>query len=321
MKDVFISIAIPIVKDKFLHKTIQSALNQQYENFEIILLNNAKTVSQKEIIKEICLSYKDNRINYFENDFQLPPIKNWNSIINLSKGVLFAILSDDDYYDLNFLSEINKLYLKYPDTEIFRCRSRIVNELNETIDYTSIFPEQETIVDFIWHRLSGYRKQFLSEFIVRREALIEIGGFVSFENAWCSDDATWIKMVDRKGMVISTNKILCNYRYSTQSITSLANSKSKLIAINQYTLWFNMFYKINYSKFHQNNEKFMVDQIPILFLNRISKMKRDALSSSDSSINLLKNWIQNKEKCSLTYSDMIYSLIKYNYNKYFLKKI
>lgn len=310
MNSVSISIAIPIVKDKFLHKTIQSALNQQYDNFEIILLNNAKTDSQKEIIKDICLSYQNNRVSYFENEFQLPPVENWNKILNLSKGVLFSILSDDDYYDEFLLAEINQLYSKFPDIEIFRCRSRIVNELNETIDYTSNYPEQEADVDFMWHRFNGFRKQFLSEFVVKREALLDIGGFVFIENAWGTDDTTWIKIASRKGQIVSTNKILCNYRYSTQSITSSANAMSKLNAINQYALWFNDFFQDNQEKYRLNNEKYLVDQIPVLFENRILKMKRDALSSSNSAVDLIIFWIKNKNTFTLTFTDLIYSLAK-----------
>lgn len=316
MNTVFISIAIPIVKYKFLHKTIQSALDQKYDNFEIILLNNALIASDRNIIKEICLSYQDCRISYFENDSQLPPVENWNRILSLSKGVLFALLSDDDYYDQSLLAEINQLHSKYSDIEIFRFRSRIVDELNETIDYTSNYPEQETDIDFIWHRLSGYRKQFLSEFIVKREALIEIGGFVSFENAWGTDDATWIKIASRKGLIVSTNKLLCNYRYSAQSITSSANAISKLNAIGQYVLWFNDFFRINHENFSLSSEKYMVDQIPVLFENRILKMKRDALSSSNSVFNLINNWMKTRNKFSLTIRDLIYSIAK----QIFIKK-
>jgi glycosyltransferase involved in cell wall biosynthesis len=315
MKEELISIAIPIVKHQFLIETIESVLSQNYNNFEIVLLNNASTDSTRIIIKEICLTYHDARIRYFENNSQLPPIENWNKCLQLAKGTLFSLLSDDDYYESDFLSELSTLYSKNKDEDVFRCRSRIVNEFNKTIDYTVLCPEKETVVDFIWHRLKGFRLQFLTEFLFKRKTLLDLGGFVSFKNAWCSDDATWINLALQKGVIITSSKILCNYRVSEKSITSISNPSPKLEAICNYNIWFKKMYFENHSKFLLNNDEYMVLSIPKFNEIRIVKLKRDALSRSKSFFSLILFWVKNKNKYFLTFSDLLYSTTKYFYNK------
>jgi hypothetical protein len=315
MNQVLITIAIPIVKYEYLDTCINSAVNQQYKNIEIILLNNAATNSMKKNIREICLKFKDKRIRYYENESQFPPIENWNKCLGLAKGILFSILSDDDYYESDFLTELSSLYFNNMGIDVFRSRCRIVNDNDDVIDYTSISPIFESIVDFIWHRLKGFRSQFLSEFLIKKETLLDIGGFVPFKNAWGSDDATWINLISKKGIIASSPKILCNYRYSNISITSITDPSPKLMAISQFNEWFLNFYSNNYINLLSYSDKHMIESIPFLFENRINKRKRDALSNSKSALFIISYWFNNRKKFTLTLSDLLYSLAKYFYNK------
>ncbi|MCL2335249.1 MAG: glycosyltransferase family 2 protein [Endomicrobia bacterium] len=62
-KSHLVSIFIPYYNDdKYLRGSIESALNQTYENSEIILLNHASTDSSREIAH----SYQDNRIKHID---------------------------------------------------------------------------------------------------------------------------------------------------------------------------------------------------------------------------------------------------------------
>ena len=53
--------------EKFLNKSIQSVINQTYNNWEIIFWNNKSTDKSEQIVR----SFKDRRIKYFKsNKFQ-----------------------------------------------------------------------------------------------------------------------------------------------------------------------------------------------------------------------------------------------------------
>ena len=61
------SIIIPVFNvDAYLKKCLDSVLNQTYENFEIILINDGSTDNSGLICKEYVK--KDNRIIYFEQE-------------------------------------------------------------------------------------------------------------------------------------------------------------------------------------------------------------------------------------------------------------
>lgn len=65
MNAPLISIFIPYYNDeKFLKQSIESVLNNDYQNFELILLNHATTDSSREIAH----SYKDTRIKHIDMD-------------------------------------------------------------------------------------------------------------------------------------------------------------------------------------------------------------------------------------------------------------
>ena len=165
-----ISIAIPVYKSKFLDVAIQSVLNQTFNDFELIILND----SSPDNIKEIINKYNDLRIRYYENDTNVGQknlINVWNQCLSYACGDLFVLFSDDDIYDQSFLEEMNKLSIKYPDVDLFHCRVKKINTNGDMLTLSSLCPEYESGLNFIWHRFKGYRLQFAPDFMCRTERL------------------------------------------------------------------------------------------------------------------------------------------------------
>lgn len=90
-----VSVLTPLynTNPKFLREMIESILNQTFNDFEFILLNDSP--SNKEI-KDIVLSYNDNRIIYVENEENLGISKSRNKLLELAKGEYIAIFDHDD---------------------------------------------------------------------------------------------------------------------------------------------------------------------------------------------------------------------------------
>ena len=90
-----VSVLTPLynTNQKFLKEMIESILNQTFDDFEFILLNDSP--DNKEI-KEVVLSYKDNRIIYVENEENLGISKSRNKLLELAKGEYIAIFDHDD---------------------------------------------------------------------------------------------------------------------------------------------------------------------------------------------------------------------------------
>ncbi|MCD1118977.1 glycosyltransferase family 2 protein [Chryseobacterium turcicum] len=93
LKKPFISVLMPIYNgEKYLEESIDSILGQTYENFELLLINDASNDASENII----LSYLDSRILYIKNEQNLGLIKTLNKGLDLAKGEFIARMDQDD---------------------------------------------------------------------------------------------------------------------------------------------------------------------------------------------------------------------------------
>jgi len=104
MKNPLVSILIPVYnREKLISYTIESALNQTYENIEIIVVDNKSTDKTFEILKEY--GKKDKRIKVFQNKENIGPVKNWKKCLECSSGEYIKILFSDDWMDKKFIEK------------------------------------------------------------------------------------------------------------------------------------------------------------------------------------------------------------------------
>jgi len=214
------TIGLPITKISFLSKTLKSIENQIFKDFELIIRNNGKNEAVK---KEIKLAIGDflnlSNVKYYESDEQLTMPDNFNKILEKAKGDFFIVMSDDDTMDKDFLLEFDTLIKRYPDTNIFHCRCRLINENEDFTGITEICPEWETQEDFVFHRINDSRLFYLSDFIAKTSQLKKIGGFNAHCSGWGLDELTWSNMAAGHGISYSS-RVLLNYRMSTENYTS-----------------------------------------------------------------------------------------------------
>jgi glycosyltransferase involved in cell wall biosynthesis len=229
-----ISVAIPCYKGKFLAETIRSILNQTYQDFELIIVND----QSPEDIEAIVHSFNDPRIRYFVNEKNLGagnPAYNWNRCLSHAQGEFFALLCDDDLYAPTFLERMMALAQKYPDTKVFRSRANFINAEGKEINRYASAPEWETWEDYLWHVTKNYRSQTISEWFYRREALTAVDGYALLPLAWYADYLSIFRFA-QEGGIASTSEILVHFRLSGENISSRddENTILKIEAQNQY---------------------------------------------------------------------------------------
>ena len=108
-----VSIIIPYFhKKNFINNSINSILNQTYQNFEIILVNDEESLETKKFLENI--SKEDLRIKLINNDKNLGAGESRNKAINYTKGEYIAFCDSDDLWkpkkleiQLNFMKEFN----------------------------------------------------------------------------------------------------------------------------------------------------------------------------------------------------------------------
>lgn len=110
-----ISVIIPAYNaEKYISKTIESVLQQTYDNFEIIIVNDGSQDNTGAIIKEY--QEKDNRIKYIEQENQGETIAR-NVGMEHATGEYISFLDADDLW---MKDALEKLYSKMIST--FGCK-------------------------------------------------------------------------------------------------------------------------------------------------------------------------------------------------------
>lgn len=100
---LLISIGLPVYNGhKYIRQSLDSLLNQDYKNFELIISDNGSI----DETQQICLEYakRDNRIKYYRSETNAGAAWNFNHVFELASGEYFMWASHDDYFDKRYLS-------------------------------------------------------------------------------------------------------------------------------------------------------------------------------------------------------------------------
>jgi glycosyltransferase involved in cell wall biosynthesis len=94
MSSPLVSIGFPVYNgEKSVERALQSVLAQDFENFELIISDNASTDGTR----RVCEAYakRDNRVHYFRNAKNIGVSPNHNRVFELSRGKYFAWMAHD----------------------------------------------------------------------------------------------------------------------------------------------------------------------------------------------------------------------------------
>ncbi|KZL50434.1 glycosyl transferase [Nodularia spumigena CENA596] len=97
-----VSIGLPVYNgEKFIKSALDSLLSQTFEDFELIISDNASTDNTE----EICRGYaaQDKRIRYYRNDTNFGCSRNFNRVFELSVGEYFKWAAYDDLHAPDFI--------------------------------------------------------------------------------------------------------------------------------------------------------------------------------------------------------------------------
>lgn len=112
--------------DKFLHKSIESILNQTYHDFEFIILDNRSSDRSLKIAKKYSL--KDKRIKIIANSRNLGPALAKNKGFKITKGKYTALMDADDISEKDRLHRQVEFLIQNPKIDVCICNLIIINE-------------------------------------------------------------------------------------------------------------------------------------------------------------------------------------------------
>ena len=87
---------------KYIRDSIQSVLDQTYENWELIIVDDCSTDNTDEVIN----SFRDYRIRFYKNELNCGAALTRNTALREAKGEWIAFLDSDDLWESTKLEEM-----------------------------------------------------------------------------------------------------------------------------------------------------------------------------------------------------------------------
>ena len=169
MSSPLVSVVIPSYNQaEFLPATIQSVLNQTYQNFEIIVVNDASPDNTDEVMK----GFNDPRIQYIvhEKNQRLPATRNTG--MRASAGEIIALLDADDLFHPEKLEAHVNFLKEHPEVGVSYNARFDLNHSANTVRELWRPPLKVTLVDL----MLGFPFS-PSDTVIRREWAFDVGLF------------------------------------------------------------------------------------------------------------------------------------------------
>lgn len=124
-----IDIIVPVYNSKkYIDKIIKSIINQNYQNYELILIDDGSTDGSYEYMKK----FENNRIKVYKQNNSGPGIARKNGFLKSNGDLVFFVDSDDWISYDNALSDINYIFKNNEIDILFFDREDIIGN-NKTI--------------------------------------------------------------------------------------------------------------------------------------------------------------------------------------------
>lgn len=202
-----VSVIVPVYNtEKYLKNCIDSLLKQNFEDYEIIVINDLSPGNAEEIIK----SYNDKKIVYIKNKTNKGIGYNRNLGIKKAKGEYVCFIDSDDYVREDFISKMYN-YSKENNLDLCVC------------DYVNVDEEGNKLKEF---NLSDF---CITNYEENNKILCEI------------NLAPWNKLYKKDMLVKNKIEFSETLKYEDLSFVALSIKNSKKIGkineqLNYYTI-------------------------------------------------------------------------------------
>ena len=170
-----VSIILPVYNnEKSIGDTIESVISQKYQNWELIIIDDASTDNSSEVINKF--AGEDKRISVLQNEVNKGPAIARNRGLDKAKGEYIGFIDADDIYEPVFLEKMLSTAKNYK-AEIVWCQYRIraskdevgmeikndvrKNKIFENKDIISSFVSNVPGIGSIWNKI--YSKEFIEK--------------------------------------------------------------------------------------------------------------------------------------------------------------
>lgn len=274
-KNSKVGIVIPSYERfKYLKEAVKSALNQTYENIEIVIIDDS---SNDPAIIEYLDSINNPMVRYFINKANLGTTRNYDAgVRSLSKDVEYCVILDnDDWLDRDFIREAVNTHLKYPRSKVIHGKQIFINAEGKVISSDKGLPLFEDSQDYLFLRCLGEREIRSSSLFFNLERFKKIGGYPQFPSGMCTDSVFIFSLAFDNALVYAEKALVYTRIHEGAESISANNLFEKLASVKQMQSYC--------TEVYENNRRYSYRS-----KNRVTKQLRHYAGGLNSALLLRK---------------------------------
>lgn len=184
-----ISVVIPLYnKASHISNTIQHVLNQSFQDFEIIVVNDGSTDGSEKIVAEM----NDPRIRLINQDNGGVSLARNRGVKESNSDLIAFLDADDEWYD-DYLQTMYNLFLAYPSAVAYSSNYSIVEGNEKYMLSFAGIDEGMSLIDNYFLSSMSYTPVWTSATIVKKDIFVSLGGFPA-GCRMCEDLDLWCRL-------------------------------------------------------------------------------------------------------------------------------
>ena len=194
-----VSVCVPVYNgSEYIAESINSVLDQTYEDFHLVVCDNCSTDNTEEIVR----SFRDPRLKYVRNAENLGLVGNANRCLELADGEYICIWHHDDMMLRDNLERKVHLLDEHPKVGFVHSNLIRIDDKGVVVapEIWNADSRRDYIEDgltvfrrFLFH-LSGGSSIFIGAVLARRKCYEKVGGF-NPELPHCNDSEMWMRIM------------------------------------------------------------------------------------------------------------------------------
>lgn len=199
---------------KYIEVAVKSILNQTYQDFELLIVNDGSTDDTSEILE----SFKDERIRIINNLENKGLTYTRNIALQEARGQFIAIMDSDDISYPNRLAIQIDAFKDKPDLALYGGQAKMIDENQKEIGFIK---ESETNPNLLKVKLLFHNTFVHSSVMIRTSVFREFGGY---QEPFAEDYDLFLRIA-QKYAVGNSSEFVIAYRWHGSNISRTEGEK------------------------------------------------------------------------------------------------
>jgi len=208
---------------KYIGQTIQSVIDQDYLDFEHIIVDDGSTDNSVQIIQEYVNKHPDKiKLIQQENKGQTKAL---NRALNLASGEIIGWINSDDYFNKDAFNKVISVFKKFDTIDAVYGNIGIIDKNGKLVKVNKYLK-----FSYISGVFNGFGKTISSNAIFWKKKLTDEVGFMNEDFVYSMDSEYWSRLLYKRKLK-RIDYLIAYFRWHPQAKTIIKEDKGSTESI------------------------------------------------------------------------------------------